>query len=353
MGQRVLIIGAGITGASIAYHLARHGAEVTVLDGGAVAGGVTRRAFGWLNVAHTDPLPYQALRQAALAEWRRVEGDLNGRIAVDWCGALTWRRDPAETLALARRRADAGYPVRLLDRDAITAVEPGLAHPPEMALHAPEEGAVDPASATRALMDAARAAGARVLTGARVEALTISGDRVTGARAGAEDHRADTVVMAAGTGSPALCATAGLDLPVRGSPATLLRYRTRSRLTRGIVCGPTFEVRHAGDGALWSAADAADDGPAAEDGRVLSAVRAGLRGADRLDLIDAVVGHRPMPADGAPVVGFARTPAGLYLAVLHAAIVMAPSIGRLAATEILDGADAPALEPCRPSRFSI
>ena len=83
----------------------------------------------------------------------------------------------------------------------------------------------------------------------------------------------------------------------------------------------------------------------------LALIRRRFRGADGVTSIDARVGWRPMPADGMPIVGFTPDAPGLYLAVMHAGVVMAPVVGRLATGEIVAGNEAEALAPCRLSRF--
>ena len=68
MAKRVLIVGAGVIGASIAWHLARAGAEVTVLDGGAAGGLATRTSWAWINASWGNPEPYFHLRERAMLE---------------------------------------------------------------------------------------------------------------------------------------------------------------------------------------------------------------------------------------------------------------------------------------------
>lgn len=357
-GPRVAVVGAGIVGASIAYHLAVREVAVTLMDAAEPGAGVTHRSFGWLNVAHTDPLPYQALRHGALAEWRRLERALGGAATVDWCGALTWDADPADTERMATHHAAAGYDVHLLSRSEIATVEPGLAVLPTVAAHAPGEGAVDPVAWTRALVAAARRAGALIRTGQRVTGLTMAGERVREVVTAAGDRvPADIVVLAAGMGTVGLAGGIGLDLPVDASPATLLRLGSDRRLVRGIVASPGYEIRHTAGSELLAAESYIDDtprnGPEAVGRRTAAAVRAGLHGAEAVALIDAAVGWRPMPRDGGPIVGFAPGRPGLYLAVMHAGVVLAPSIGRLAAQEMLDGLEAPTLAACRPVRFDL
>ena len=91
-----------------------------------------------------------------------------------------------------------------------------------------------------------------------------------------------------------------------------------------------------------------------ECGPAITAHNARLRrfhGADTVTPIDARVGWRPIPADGKPIVGFTPDAPGLYLAVMHAGVAMAPVVGRLATGEIVAGNEAEALAPCRVSRF--
>ena len=70
---RVVVAGAGIIGASIAYHTARTGASVTVIDKAGVATRASRGSFAWINATWAkQPRHYHALNQDSVAGW----GDL-------------------------------------------------------------------------------------------------------------------------------------------------------------------------------------------------------------------------------------------------------------------------------------
>jgi glycine/D-amino acid oxidase-like deaminating enzyme len=58
-----------------------------------------------------------------------------------------------------------------------------------------------------------------------------------------------------------------------------------------------------------------------------------------------------MPADGEPIVGPVVGAPGLYLAVMHAAVTLAPAVGRLIASELVNGTVEPALADCSLDRF--
>jgi len=71
--DRVVVAGAGIMGASIAYHLARRGANVTVLEKQQPGSGATRNSFAWLNATFSkQPRSYYELNLAGIAGWRRL-----------------------------------------------------------------------------------------------------------------------------------------------------------------------------------------------------------------------------------------------------------------------------------------
>jgi glycine/D-amino acid oxidase-like deaminating enzyme len=353
---KIIVVGAGIVGASIAYHLSRRGAAVTVVDKGPPAGGVTGAAFAWINNSQETSTPASPLRRHAIAEWRRLERELAPALRINWCGALTWREDPAATERWARGRAACGYEVRLIEREEIAKLEPGLIEPPACAAYAPGEGAVDPIAATDSLVHRARQLGADIRLGTEVTALASKGGKIVGVRAGEERIDADIVVVAAGVNSPALCASLGVAAPIDASAALLLRFRTARRLVDTVLSTPDMEVRQASEHLLLAAenhiADAGDNGPESIARRTLAVIRRQLRGAEGTELDSVSVGLRPIPADGSPVVGFTPSAGGLYLAVMHAGVTLAAAVGRLAAREILDGANASELQPCRIERFA-
>ncbi|MDP3898054.1 MAG: FAD-binding oxidoreductase, partial [Mesorhizobium sp.] len=208
---RVLVIGAGIVGASIAYHLARAGAEVTVVDAASPGGVATAGSWAWINASAGNPEPYVRLRMRSMELWRDLDSSLSG-LEVQWGGGLLWDLAPDDLRAYAAEHASWDYPVKLVDRDFVARREPELASPPELAVHVAIEGAVEPIHAATVLLDAAVAFGARVIPGRAALALRAVTGRVTGVQTAGGVVAADEVVIAAGVGTPALLASVGIDL---------------------------------------------------------------------------------------------------------------------------------------------
>lgn len=153
-GPRVIIVGAGIIGASIAWYAARAGARVTVLDAGEPGGLATRQSLAWINASWGNRLDYFRLRQRAMEEWRQLERALPS-IQVGWSGGLLWDLPPDRLTTFAAEHRTWGYDIRLVDRAEAARLEPRLAEPPDLAVHVASEGAVEPLAATLTLLSAA------------------------------------------------------------------------------------------------------------------------------------------------------------------------------------------------------
>src|SRR5947209_20602884 len=88
--DHVIVAGAGIIGSSIAYHLARRGARVTLLERERPAAGTTRNSFAWLNASSKSPRGYYELNLAGMLGWRRLAIEIGPSLPVQWGGGLQW-----------------------------------------------------------------------------------------------------------------------------------------------------------------------------------------------------------------------------------------------------------------------
>ena len=351
----ILIIGAGIIGASIAYHLTRDGARVTMVDAREPGGVATPASFAWINASWGNPQEYFRLRRESMAQWRQLAAELP-ELRPAWSGGLCWDLPPAEQESYVREHGAWGYGIRSVGRGEAARLEPRLASPPEAAVHVPEEGAVEPKAAALALLSGAQRLGARAITGTGVRALPTRGGRVVGAELNGQAIEADEVVLAAGAGTLALAALAGVTLSVTAEPGLLVYSRPHGRLLNGLVLAPELHMRQTAEGTIVAGADfgGSDPGnnPAAAARDVFRQSQSMLTGGESLELGGYSVGYRPMPGDGFPIVGRPAEREGLYVAVLHSGITLAPAVGKFAAEELLQDRRDPLLAPYGPARFT-
>ncbi|TWF78465.1 glycine/D-amino acid oxidase-like deaminating enzyme [Pseudonocardia hierapolitana] len=337
------MVGAGIIGASVAYHAARLGATVTIVDKALPGTGATGESFGWIGASQRVPGPGGALRAVATQEYRRLAAELPD-VRVSWRGSLQWGGpEPLGDLEPGRH---------LVDAEQVAAMEPNLRTPPARAVHIPGDGAVDPPAITDALVSAARARGGRLEAGTAATRLRVARGRVVGVETTSGLLESGTVVLANGADVAVLCGPLGVAVPVAPSPAILLRLAGPPDLVRTVVATRDVEVRTARDGELVSAVGYAGETTAAElarsAGRIRGRISEMFRGGEEVRLLGARVGMRPMPADGHPVIGPLPTVRGAYVAAMHSGVTLAAVAGRLVAEEIVHGVDAPELRGCRP-----
>ncbi|AZO59978.1 MAG: FAD-dependent oxidoreductase [Mesorhizobium sp.] len=352
--KQVIVIGAGIIGASIAWHLAKAGARVTVVSTSGAGGVATPNSFAWINASWGNPETYFRLRIRAMNEWKRLANDLPG-LPLAWCGGLCWDLPADKLKAYAAEHASWGYGIERVGREQAARIEPNLTELPDFALHVAEEGVAEPVATATALLADAERRGARLITGT-VDRLTLSGGRLTGVVVAGETIAADEVVIAAGAGAPAIAATAGVQLPIKTPPGLIVHSRPYRKLLNGLVLAERLHMRQTADGRIIAGSDfgGGDPGenPEATALELFEAVKAMLRGADGLEYDFHTVGYRPTPIDGFPIVSRADGVGGVYAAVTHSGITLAPAIGLFAAREIVDGERDPLLAPYALSRFA-
>ena len=213
-----VIIGGGVTGASIAFHLAASGMrDVLVLERRTLASGGTGRSVGIVRQLYPTRETSQMVVRS-LHVFQRFRQAVGGESGYVGCGALigvspAMRPKLEATVELQRA---VGVRAEVLEPRDLARVEPRI--DPEnlgAVLYEPDSGYGDPTAVTNGYADAARRHGARIEQGVEVVAIRRSEDRVTGVET-ASGERIDTpiVVNAAGLWSPAVARLAGVTLPI-------------------------------------------------------------------------------------------------------------------------------------------
>ena len=352
--QNITVVGGGIIGASIAWHLVEAGAKVRLIT--EKPGGVaTPTSFAWINASWGNPESYFRLRTRSMREWRRLADSVKD-LPLSWCGGLCWDLPPDDLFAYAREHGSWGYDIRQVSMAEAAAIEPNVLHLPEFALHVREEGAAEPTIAANVLIADARARGLELIEGVAVNSLREKSGRVVSVLTDQAEIETDHVVLAAGAAVPGLAATVGITVPVEAPPGLIVHSKPVPKLLNGLVIATELHVRQTLQGRIiagsdFGGSDPGNDPEGAAHG-LFAKVKGFLKGGDALEMDFYTVGFRPTPKDGFPILGSVSGLDGLYLAVTHSGITLAPAIGRFAAEEIQQGHSEPLLAPYRLSRFT-
>ncbi len=351
--DRPIVIGAGIIGASIAYHLARAGRPPLVLDAAAPGGVATAASWAWINASWGTPPDYVRLRLRSIALWRELATALPA-LDVNFCGSLTWDMSAAELSTYANTRNAPDYRVALLSSAELGVHEPRLRLLPERAAHCPDEATVEPVEAARILMAAAVGLGAAMRVG-MVERIAHAKGRVMGVVVDSEVVQSDQVVCAAGVGARQLLADARSPLPIDDPVGLLVHTEPLPPVLNHLLIAPELHVRQTRAGRLVAGFDfsgAVLENPDADARRLIGQINAMLDLPEPARIAFTSLGRRPTPGDGFPLIGPAPGIDGLTVAVMHSGVTLAPVVGALLAAELTTGRPEPLLAPYRPARFA-
>jgi glycine/D-amino acid oxidase-like deaminating enzyme len=364
----ILIVGAGIVGASCAAECARAGLKVVVLDRGPIGGGTTAAGMGHLVVMDDSSAQF-ALTAYSRRLWHQLAPQLPAEVEYDPCGTMWVAADEQEMAEVRRKEAfyrERGVKVEVLDGLALEQAEPNLRRGLAGGLCVVDDAVLYPPSASAFLLKQACAAGAEVRTGVEVRSILAEGGAVLG---DGTRLAAGIAVNAAGPWSPGL--TPGL--PVRERKGHLVitdRYPgfVRHQIielgylksAHGVASDSVafnIQPRKTGQMLIGSSRQFDSDGTEINQpilDRMLRRAFEYLPTLDRLSAIRCWTGHRAATPDKLPLIGPSMESDRVWLATGHEGLGITTSLatGRLLADLLLKRASEIPSEPYLPARLA-
>ncbi len=212
-----VIIGGGVTGVSIAFHLAGLGVRrIVVLERKFLGAGGTGRSVGIIRQLYPT-LETTRMVRASLDVFRSFDDAVGGHSGYVGCGALIGVSPMMRAGLLARveQQRALGVRAQVLEPKELSRIEPRI-DPTGLGavLYEPESGYGDPSAVTAGYAEAARRRGVSIEQGSEVIAILQEGDRVGGVATMTERITAPIVVNAAGLWSPRVARLADITLPI-------------------------------------------------------------------------------------------------------------------------------------------
>ncbi|MBI4277667.1 MAG: FAD-binding oxidoreductase [Armatimonadetes bacterium] len=366
----VVVIGAGIVGLSVAFHLLARDRtlRVVVLDQADYAGaGSTSKATGGVRRQFGNTLLVR-LSQRSIEEYGEFRAITGVDAEFERAGYLLFAtsepgaRRLLETAALQHA---CGSDVAVVGADEIARGWPYL-NPEDVRLgtYTAGDGHVNPYAAVTGYLQGIRAAGGSVLFGEPVTGIAVEAGRVAGVQTSRRFVPAPVVVNAAGVRAREVAAMVGQDLPVRP-------VHTQVAILTAVPLGVTpvpftihvdsgWYLHHQRDGTILLGGFQENPGTEEVPDPAVTErfIETGLARVPRLaeaSLVRAYAGLRAMTPDDLPILGpLPAVPGFFYACGLGGhGIMHAPAVGEAVARWILEGTvDAPELEACRPDRFA-
>ena len=353
---KIIVVGSGIIGASIALSCVNLGADVLVLEQNKLGGAASSNSFGWINASFAESPAYFDLRNAAVIAFRNLKTELNLNDSVSWQGTLWWEDSGQELKKQFNNLLDRGYAAKLLNKNEIKNLEPNLKDVPEAAIFTPLEGAAEADQVALTMLRKLTDEGGKVISGCTVEGLQFKKNRVSGVKTNIGKMSCDMVVLATGAAAQNGLLGCEWNLPMQNKKGLIVQTSPVPDLINHILMTNDVHFKQNVDGTLTVgeifsgdfdentfALDLASD--------VLSRISKKIDFTTNFIPTNIKIGTRPVPIDGFPVVGNIEGHKGVFVAVMHSGVTLAPLIGQLLASEMLKSLKSPLLETFRPSRF--
>ena len=214
----VVVVGGGVIGVSVAYHLAEAGIQdVVLLERKELTSGTTWHAAGLVGQLRTSINMTQLARYTSQL-YRGLEEETGQATGYRQCGSISIAAT-AERFEELKRSASMAK-VFGLEVNVLSVAEIAEKYPLIQAddlfggIHIPSDGYANAVDITQALAKGAKSRGARIFTDTKVEAILRDGDEVTGVRAAEGEIQSRYVVICGGMWSRDLAASVGVNLPL-------------------------------------------------------------------------------------------------------------------------------------------
>jgi sarcosine oxidase subunit beta len=364
-----VVVGGGVVGCSIAYHLARRGLrDVLVLERAAVGSGTTSKAAGGIRAQFATETEIRFSLES-IRVFERFTEEFGVDPGYRKIGYLFLVSDPADLEGFRTRIAlqlRLGVDVRVVTPDDARSLVPALRVDDLIAaVWGPGDGMAGPAEVTQGFARRAVALGAQITEGVEVTSLDVERGRLRGVVTPQGRVATPLVIDAAGPAAARVARLAGVDLPVHPRRRHIFFTEPFPEIAGPIPlttdCASGFYFRKEMDQVLLSPGDVEDVGADLEApvewARVSDAVEKAVHRVPVLEkarIAGGWAGLRPLTPDDHAIIGWAPGVAGFFLAVGFGGhgFQHSPATGRYVAEWLVDGKPTLDLSLFDPTRFA-
>ena len=338
----VVVIGGGVIGTAVAYHLACRRATVILVEKGDLAAEASGACDGLVFLQSKKPGIHLQLAMESRKRFGTFCDRLPLPVEYRACGGMVLVEDETEYRVMAnyvRDQQRIGLDVQLLDTTEAQNLEPALSRNIAGAAVSSMDGQVNPIALTQSLALGAQHLGAQIMTHTTVTGIRCHAGRITGIDTERGLIAADAVVNAAGVYAPQVGAMVGLHIPVRPRRGQILVTQAMApMISRCMISARYIAAKY--DAKLGDAGGEGISIEQTESGNLLLGSTREFVGVDRrttihgmrriaknacglipalrrMNVIRSFAGLRPHTPDGLPILGAVRGLTGFFMAAGH------------------------------------
>lgn len=382
----ITVIGGGVIGSSVAYHLAKDKRDVLLVERSDIASGTSGACDGYVILQSKSPGIHLQMALESVKIFKSLSSELGYEVDYRNRGGhmVIETQEQLEIMKKisSKQRAD-GLDVELLDPEETRKREPVLAKHIAGSTYSPMDGQVHPMKLALGFIAGAKRLGARVLLETVVTGIRMKQGRVHEVITDKGTIRTDTVVCAAGVYSPQIGRMVGLDIPIKPRRGQIIVSEPVPRMVNGVMlCARYLAIKYNPE----MAAKSDDPGlrigvgfglEQTEEGNILISNTREFVGYDSRNTLEGIkyilkyvlrlapalrgicairsfAGLRPYTPDGLPILGPVPGVPGFIMAAGHEGdgIALSPITGKLIAEYLRFGEASIPLHHFKLERFS-
>jgi len=374
----VIIIGGGVIGSSIAYHLAKRKIKAVLLERDNLASGASKACDGLVFLQSKKPGVHLELALARKKKFDHLKEELDFDIEYKNHGGMVIIENEQELQAMKRfvkKQQDIGLNVSLLDTDQSRKMEPALSEKILGSTFSPLDGQVNPMLLTYAFIRAAKKLEAKVLTHVEITGIKLKSGKVRSIITTKGQITTDTIVNATGADAESIGRLVDLNIPIKPRRGQILvteaapQFLGRGLLSAGYIAakfdpalakthgvGISMDQTSSGNLLLGSTREFVGFDKRTTYEGITNILRNTSKIIPRLKnmhIIRSFAGLRPYTPDGLPILGKIQDIEGFIMAAGHEGdgMALSPITGELIAELIDTGKTRISLDPFRLERF--
>jgi sarcosine oxidase subunit beta len=374
----VVVIGGGVIGSSIVYHLAKKGLKVVLLEKNGIASGTSSACEGLVLLQSKKPGVHLKLALESAKKFYNLKNELNYDIEYRNNGGMVVIENNEELKAMkifVEKQKSIGLEVYLLDKDKAIEKEPALSHDILGSTFSPLDAQVNQIYLSYAFINSAKNLGAKIYTHTEVTGIKLESNKIRLIETTKGEIETEIVINAAGVYSPEIGRMVNLDIPIKPRRGQLLVTEEVPKILNGVLISAKYIAAKFNPSLAEIEGEGISIEQTASGNLLIGSTRefVGMNKNTTLEGINSIAKHiimlfpqlkeiniirtfagfRPYTSDGLPILGKVKEIEGFIMAAGHEGdgIALSPITGDLIAELVVEGKTSIPLDEFKLERF--